>query len=239
MARAVKHGFIVIFAAALCAACGGASGAPGSVVRDDGPVPPGDGSCTGPVPPNATMCPGTDTGLASDAPRVVTGSFCAGSIPCSYVCNAGFVGSGGACVAAPRTPATQFTDNGDGTVTVAGGLTWLRDANCADAVVVGGRTVVGGTLSWDDAVVWSGGLATGTCGLRDGSVPGDWRLPTRAELMQLAVDLAYDSPFLSVQSDNYWSSWTYFVDKAGAIRVPAGEYFDYPKTSQFYVWPVR
>jgi hypothetical protein len=223
MALAVKQGFVLVVAAAaaLGAACGG-SGGGAEGVRDGGPTSPAAGSCTGAVPPHSTMCPGTDAGLTSDAPRVVAGASCAAAPPCSYVCNAGFVVSGGACVTAPSAPpAAVFTDNGDGTVTDAGGLTWLKEANCTDEVVVDARTVAGGTASWEDAVAWSGGLADGACGLRDGSVRGDWRLPTHVELAHLAVALASGSPF-PVQSGTYWSSWTYWPDKAGAVDLPSG-----------------
>jgi hypothetical protein len=109
-------------------------------------------------------------------------------------------------------PALRFADNGDGTVTDnLTGLVWLRDASC-----FGART-------WVNALADANGLASGSCGLADGSVAGDWRLPSRFELESL-VDLEYVNPplsnaagngkwmegdaFFGVRSDpySYWSS---------------------------------
>ena len=56
----------------------------------------------------------------------------------------------------------RFTDNGDGTVTDnLTGLIWLKDANCF------------GTRTWNNALSDSNGLASGSCGLTDGSNAGD------------------------------------------------------------------
>jgi hypothetical protein len=60
-------------------------------------------------------------------------------------------------------PDPRFTDNGDGTVTDhLTGLIWLKDMPC-----------FGGLFQWDDAVQVARGLASGQCGLSDGSVAGD------------------------------------------------------------------
>ena len=192
------------------------------------------------------MCPGADAGLTSDAARVVTGSPCTcgvpcEAIPCSYVCNEGYTPSEGACVIeAVSPPAIQLVDDGDGTVTVidaSAQLVWLRDANCLDTV--GGIARPDGRASWAEATAWAAGLADGSCGLRDGSVPGDWGLPTQTELMHLQVDLAAGGPFANVQLDTYWSSFSYFAANAGAVDMYDGQYFDYPKDSLAYVWPIR
>ena len=61
------------------------------------------------------------------------------------------------------------TSNGTVKDTVTG-LIWLKNANCF------------GLISWADANIKAGALASGQCGLADGSKPGDWRLPTLDEL---------------------------------------------------------
>ena len=49
------------------------------------------------------------------------------------------------------------------------GLIWLANANCF------------GTENYPNAISMVGTLATGACGLTDGSFAGDWRLPTIEE----------------------------------------------------------
>jgi hypothetical protein len=140
----------------------------------------------------------------------------------------------------PFVPSVHFTDNGDGTVTVRdniGQTTWLADASCTDPA--GGVDPAGGLLSWPEAIVWSAGLADGACGLLDGSAAGDWQLPTHVQLMHLHEDLAAGSPFTGVQPAAYWSSWTYWTDRAGAVDMYSGEYLEEPKTLSLNVWPVR
>ena len=67
-------------------------------------------------------------------------------------------------------PNPRFTDNGNGTVTDnLTGLTWLKNANCY------------GTRVWATALTDANTLNSGECGLTDGSVEGDWRLPNVRE----------------------------------------------------------
>ncbi|MCP4757176.1 MAG: DUF1566 domain-containing protein, partial [Proteobacteria bacterium] len=140
----------------------------------------------------------------------------------------------------------RFTDNLDGAVTDNNtGLIWLRDANCLN-----------GNTDWPAALAYCNGLSNGMCGLLDGSVAGDWRLPNLFELESL-LDMAYVGPALSneagtgqweeghaftdVESGYYWSSTTRAGDSDDAWRVRltdgAASYDD--KTYNFYVWPVR
>jgi len=64
----------------------------------------------------------------------------------------------------------RFAECGNGTVTdAATGLIWLQQADCLMRVPV------------TEAAARVAALADGQCGLFDGSAPGDWRLPTRAE----------------------------------------------------------
>ena len=63
----------------------------------------------------------------------------------------------------------RFVNCGDGTIKdTETGLFWLKDASCF------------GTLNWAAANTAVANLAHGQCGLTDGSLPGDWRLPTLA-----------------------------------------------------------
>ena len=60
----------------------------------------------------------------------------------------------------------RFVDCGNGTVKdIDTGLFWLKNANCF------------GLQSWATANISAAGLGDGQCGLTDGSLPGDWRLP--------------------------------------------------------------
>jgi len=61
----------------------------------------------------------------------------------------------------------RFVDCGNGTVKDSvTGLFWLKNANC----------IVG--QNWAMANIKAAELGHGQCGLTDGSLPGDWRLPT-------------------------------------------------------------
>jgi hypothetical protein len=98
--------------------------------------------------------------------------------------------------------ASRFTSNGDGTISdVLTGLTWVVDANCF------------GEQSWSSAVTSVRQLASGACGLSDGSEAGDWRLPNVNELMTLVVadTEAYRiaAPLSDVGDKNlFWTSTT-------------------------------
>lgn len=137
---------------------------------------------------------------------------------------------------APVAPITRFMDNGNGTVTDSlTGLTWLKNANCFGAQI------------WSAALSAANGLASGGCGLSDGSIAGQWRLPNVTEWQSL-VDYTRSSPalpaghpFAGIQADNYWSST---ADASNAccvwtVNLPAGNVVAGNKAFDFYVWPVR
>jgi len=145
-------------------------------------------------------------------------------------------------------PNPRFTDNGNGTVTDnLTGLIWLKNANCSS---------FGAPESWADALSDCNGLSAGYCGLTDGSIAGDWRLPNRSELNSL-VDVAYynpalsntagtgqwspGNPFTNVQSNFYWSSSTfaYVTGYAWGVSMYYGVVISSNKTYSYYVWPVR
>lgn len=150
------------------------------------------------------------------------------------------------------TAACRYEDNGDGTITdCRTGRIWLKDANCA------------GAKTWDSAVAWAGALASGICGLTDGSIAGAWRLPTRLEWMTMVAfaknrhyspaltDAAGTTqwtaghPFFNVQSSSgyyYWSSTTSAASiySAWAVRMwDGGVLSNFSKSNGYYVWPVR
>jgi len=96
-------------------------------------------------------------------------------------------------------PNPRFSDNGDGTATDnLTGLVWLKNANCF------------GLRNWVTALYDCKALASGSCGLSDGSLAGDWRLPNVKELQSL-IDFAYDRPALSnVEGTAQWSEGDLF-----------------------------
>jgi hypothetical protein len=152
-------------------------------------------------------------------------------------------------------PVPRFTENlnslggPDGTVTDnLTGLIWLKNANCTD--IVGNIDKLGGRLAWQDALTWSNALASGACGLSDGSAVGAWRLPNRTELESLINLQETDSSvwlnlpnqkFSNVQSAFYWSSSTYALNTfyAWYVYMYGGDVNPNVKTDNYYVWPVR
>lgn len=141
-------------------------------------------------------------------------------------------------------PDPRFKDNNNGTITDnLTGLVWLKNANCA------------GTMNWATARTWAAALVSGNCGLTDGSVAGQWRLPTIKELRSLVHWGVFDpavpntagtgkwvegSPFTGVQSA-YWSSTTYsyYTSRAWLVDLLTIGVGGAEKTTSLYVWPVR
>jgi hypothetical protein len=138
---------------------------------------------------------------------------------------------------------TRWCDNGDGTVTdMTTGLVWLQDSSWGDLYAFWVNTV-GGTNAHDRAAQISDATAAS---LSDGSVEGDWRLPTKSELYGLAngtEPVRYVTPraFTGVQSDYYWSSTTYAPNTGNAwnMNLFNGDLWTTTKDSTLYVWPVR
>jgi Protein of unknown function (DUF1566) len=113
-------------------------------------------------------------------------------------------------------PTPRFTDNLNGTVTDnLTGLIWLKNASCL------------GEQTWVNALAAANSLVSPNtaCGLTDGSVAGDWRLPNRNEFTSLFnlgtfnPALPSNHPFTNVQAFNYWSSTTVAIDSGAAWLV--------------------
>jgi hypothetical protein len=146
----------------------------------------------------------------------------------------------------------RWCDQEDGTVLdMTTGLVWLKKADW------------GGQKQWrnastdcsspdytcyDDAHSRAGALAAGDSGadLSDGSVEGDWRLPTKEELYGLAngteaIRPASPAPFTGVQWDVYWSSTDYAAlpGYAWSVYLSMGTTGGGGKGGLHYVWPVR
>jgi hypothetical protein len=106
---------------------------------------------------------------------------------------------------------------------------------------------IDGSIDGATALSDANALAGGTCGLSDGSVAGQWRLPNVNELHSLS-DLAHYNPalpaghpFTGVQFWYYWTSTTVAGLTSAAWNVEQGSGYVNAsnKTATYYVWPVR
>jgi len=139
---------------------------------------------------------------------------------------------------------TRWCDNSDGTVRdMTTGLIWLKKADW------------GGLKPWegnshDNALVRASTLKAGATGanLSDSSQEGDWRLPTKSELVGITTGSELVSStnmraFTGVQASNYWSStssvYGYGPSHAWYVRLDNGYDYSGYKGNTYYVWPVR
>ena len=136
-----------------------------------------------------------------------------------------------------NTYSLRFEDNGNGTlIDKKTGNIWLKNANCF------------GTKTWTNAVDVVQSLSSGSCGLSDASKPGDWRLPTIAELLSLTDNNIVDSSeilnksgFFDVHPTGHWTSAIYAGNSSSAwvVRVESGSTTYYLKIFPHQVWPIR
>jgi hypothetical protein len=121
-------------------------------------------------------------------------------------------------------PDQRFSDNLDGTISDhLSGLIWLKNAGCFESG------------DWATALTTANKLASGTCGLTDNSITGQWRMPNANELESL-VDVSQVNPAVSANSpfthinltQAYWSSTTYTAlpSNAMAIRFTDGRWIN-------------
>lgn len=120
------------------------------------------------------------------------------------------------------TNGSRFVDNNNGTVTDSKtGLVWLKNANPC------------GSINWTNAMAYCSSLASGQAGLTDGSVAGQWRLPSKEELEGIGTNppSTWDSgipsvtwttpgtPFTNITSNSYWSGTSYEIDNTFAFQI--------------------
>jgi hypothetical protein len=140
-------------------------------------------------------------------------------------------------------PQARFVDNQDGTATDnLTGLVWLKDAGCLRPDL------------WSQALAAVNALASGACGLSDGSTAGQWRMPNMWELESLIDESAANpavsagSPFVNINGV-YWTSTSYYGGITGspiawAIRMSDGRYVNdgttnMKQSSALGVWAVK
>ena len=131
--------------------------------------------------------------------------------------------------------AVDMPGRANGTLKV-GNLVWLLNPNSCL-----------GKMNWDSAVSRARSLASGQCGLTDGSKAGDWRLSNTEELLYICENKGL---FQNIGNGDYWSSDT------GKYRSPQGGLEDGAEvvvfflgcdqkglrmktTNHHYSWPVR
>jgi hypothetical protein len=124
----------------------------------------------------------------------------------------------------PKTTSSRYSDNGDGTVTDnRTGLIWMKDANCY------------APINWKEAMQWAAELAHGSCGLRDGSRAGMWRLPTLYEWKAM-VDKRYENPALSnAAGTGQWKEGDAFLN----VQASLGRFWSSTKRNRNSIWGVR
>ncbi len=143
----------------------------------------------------------------------------------------------------------RFVDNGNGTVTdTMTGLTWLKEADCI-------------RQDWSSALAVVNTLASGQCGLTDGSIVGSWRMPNRNEMQSLSdrietnhadfFNATYTFPDGSkfippvftnfVGSQPYWTSTTdaASIDEAWTVFSCDFGVYDTPKAESGFTLAVR
>jgi hypothetical protein len=153
----------------------------------------------------------------------------------------------GGCTCAGTLDGTRWCDNGDGTVTdLTTCLVWLQKADWGGGHPLWAATVTGMNAHDRAAQLWDGSPWEGNAGLSDGSVQGDWRLPTKTELEWLAngpepVRDVTPRAFTGVKMSSYWTSMfaPEYPSNAWIVALYNGSGRWSYKTSSWWVWPLR
>ena len=152
----------------------------------------------------------------------------------------------GGCTCTGTLYDDRWCDNGNGTVTdLTTCLVWLKDASWGGQYAFWVNRMDG--MNAHDRATQ---LKNGVGGLTDGSVEGDWRLPTKTELdglvngtppLRCKFGPCALYAFTGVQSNYYWSSTTheFFPYHAWSVYMSLGLVYYATKGTNFYVWPVR
>lgn len=138
----------------------------------------------------------------------------------------------------------RWCDNGDGTITDrTTGLVWLKKADWGAAYPFWADSIE--KINAQDR---ASSLAAGTIGadLSDGSIEGDWHLPTLSELKSLtigddAVTTWDPQVFTNVEPTPYWTSTSDsgYPTRANFVHMISGEAGSFNKKTPYHVWPVR
>jgi len=143
----------------------------------------------------------------------------------------------------------RWLDNANGTITdTMTGLVWLKQADCIKQ-------------PWGGALAAISQLASGQCGLTDGSAAGSWRMPNRNEMQSMSDRIQtnqsayFNYTILNLNntvyqpaiftnfiiSQFYWTSTTDAASTGGAWTVYSCDYgvYDQPKANTGYTLAVR
>ncbi len=133
------------------------------------------------------------------------------------------------------TPTSQFTDNGDGTVTDSKtGLMWKKCAEGQDPLTCSGSTqsyTWAAALEQAQTVNNSGGFATYT----------DWRVPNIKELASIVEEQCYSpaintAVFPGTPSSSFWSASPYAGNGYDAWGVNFYSGYDYAHNKDYVVY---
>ena len=150
----------------------------------------------------------------------------------------------GVCSGGTLSPFGRWCDRGDGTVKdMTTGLMWLKKADW------GGSYRLVNEIGLPNAhyratSLWDGSPDEGTAGLSDGSIEGEWRLPTFSELVGITVGSEHITTsqmyfFTGVQT-YYWSTSFTGYQSAWAVSLATGQtYHNTAAAAEESVWPVR
>ncbi len=131
------------------------------------------------------------------------------SLQSNYGCSINTMHTFAGAVTAAANKLSRFTDMGDGTVRDNdSGLIWLKEATCGE---MPGTSSIGEarTLAIAEAAVAA--LADGMCGLTDGSMAEDWRLPTKQEWEAFVSPEYYEPALANTKGDAQWSEGDAFT----------------------------